>query len=107
MAASSAPSPSASGELHGDAAAIGRKADSQAASTGAAADQANATESKDIVAGAKNAPVRPADEWIRLIQRLRYEGKTAAATKELAAFRAAYKDRADALLPPDLRDKKP
>ena len=29
-----------------------------------------------------------------------------APAKELAAFREAYKDRADALLPPDLRDSK-
>jgi hypothetical protein len=55
----------------------------------------------------KDVPPRPADEWIKLIQRLRYEGKIAQAAKELASFRDAYKDKADALLPPDLRDARP
>ena len=53
------------------------------------------------------APPRPADEWIKLIRRLRAEGKTDEAAKELAAFRAAYKERADELLPADLRTAKP
>jgi len=59
-------------------------------------------------ASAKDAgQPRPADEWIKLIRRLRAEGKTEEATKELAAFRAAYKERADELLPVDLREGKP
>lgn len=56
---------------------------------------------------AKDAAPRPAAEWIKLIRRLRAEGKSAEAAKELAAFRAAYKERADALLPADLRETKP
>lgn len=52
------------------------------------------------------AAPRPADEWIKLIRRLRSEGKTEEAAKELAAFRAAYKERADELLPVDLREAK-
>lgn len=56
---------------------------------------------------AKDAAPRPADEWIKLIRRLKSEGRNDEATKELAAFRAAYKERADALLPADLRATKP
>lgn len=59
-------------------------------------------------ARAKDAAApRPAEEWIKLIRRLRTEGKTEEAAKELAAFRAAYKERADQLLPADLRAGKP
>jgi len=59
-------------------------------------------------ARAKDAAApRPADEWIKLIRKLRAEGKTEEAAKELAAFRAAYKERADELLPADLRAAKP
>ena len=57
--------------------------------------------------GAKDAAPRPADEWIKLIRRLKSEGRNEEAAKELAAFRAAYKDRSDALLPADLREAKP
>jgi hypothetical protein len=56
---------------------------------------------------AKEAAPRPADEWIKLIRRLKSEGRNQEAAKELAAFRAAYKDRSDALLPADLREPKP
>jgi hypothetical protein len=45
----------------------------------------------------------PVPEWIALIRRLRDEGKSADAAKELAAFRAAHADH-DKLLPSDLRD---
>jgi hypothetical protein len=45
-------------------------------------------------------------DWIALIRRLRDEGRTDEAAKELAAFRNAYADP-NALLPPDLRDWKP
>ena len=48
----------------------------------------------------------PIPEWIALIRRLRDEGKTAEAAKELAAFRAAHADH-EKLLPPDLRDWRP
>lgn len=54
-----------------------------------------------------DAQLRPTDEWIKLMRRLIAEGKPTEAAKELAAFRAAYKDRADALLPSDLREFKP
>jgi hypothetical protein len=56
---------------------------------------------------AKDAAPRPADEWIKLIRRLKSEGRNEEAAKELVAFRAAYKDRSDALLPADLREAKP
>jgi hypothetical protein len=45
----------------------------------------------------------PVSDWIALIRRLRDEGKSADAARELAAFRAAHADHAN-LLPPDLRD---
>jgi hypothetical protein len=48
----------------------------------------------------------PVAEWIALIRRLRDEGKTDEAAKELAVFRAAHPDH-ETLLPPDLRDWKP
>ena len=56
---------------------------------------------------AKDSAPRPADEWIRLIRKLQSEGRNDDAVKELTAFRAAYKERADALLPADLRAIKP
>jgi hypothetical protein len=37
---------------------------------------------------------------------LQSEGRKDDVTKELAAFRAEYKERADALLPADLREAK-
>jgi hypothetical protein len=55
---------------------------------------------------AKDA-IKPPGEWIKLIRQLRSEGKIDASNRELAAFRAAYRDRADALLPADLRAIKP
>jgi hypothetical protein len=45
-------------------------------------------------------------DWIVLIRRLRDEGKSADAARELAAFRVAHADHAK-LLPPDLRDWRP
>lgn len=48
----------------------------------------------------------PIPDWIALIRRLRDEGKTADATRELAAFRTAHADH-ERLLPPDLRDWHP
>jgi hypothetical protein len=54
----------------------------------------------------KDSSARAVDEWIKLIRRLRDEGKSLEAAKELAAFRGVYKERADELLPPDLREPK-
>jgi hypothetical protein len=59
-----------------------------------------------IDARAKVAPKLPVPDWIVLIRRLRDEGRTDEAAKELAAFREAYADH-ERLLPPDLRDWKP
>jgi hypothetical protein len=56
---------------------------------------------------AKDSPPRPADEWIKSIRKLQSEGRNEEVAKELTAFRAAYKERADALLPADLRAIKP
>ena len=56
-------------------------------------------------AGQGPAPL-PVPEWIALIRRLRDEGKSADAAKELAAFRVAHADH-EKLLPPDLRDWRP
>jgi hypothetical protein len=55
---------------------------------------------------AKDSIPRTPDEWIKLIRRLQVEGRKNDVSRELAAFRTEYKDRADALLPPDLRDTK-
>ena len=55
----------------------------------------------------KQAGARSVEDWIKLIRDLRAEGKLAEAAKELAAFRDAYGERADSLLPQDLRDFKP
>ena len=52
----------------------------------------------------KQAGARSVEDWIKLIRDLRAEGKLAEATKELAAFREAYGERADSLLPQDLRE---
>lgn len=73
----------------------GARADSLAGSGDATAD-----------GNAKAAPKLPVAEWIALIRRLRDEGRTDEAAKELAAFRDAYADHGR-LLPPDLRDWKP
>jgi hypothetical protein len=51
---------------------------------------------------AKTAP-RSVEEWIKLIRQLRSEGRIEEATKEVAAFRSAYGERADSMLPADLR----
>ena len=55
---------------------------------------------------AKDRAQLPIPEWIAHIRRLRNEGKTADAAKELAAFRTAHSDH-EKLLPPDLRDWRP
>lgn len=67
---------------------------------------AMAKTSRSEVPRENNAPPRPVDEWIRQIRRLIAEGKRDDAAKELTSFREFYKDRADALLPSDLREFK-
>jgi len=78
------------------------------AQTADIATPAAATASADASAGAraKVQPKLPVTEWVTLIRRLRDEGRTDEAAKELAAFRTAYPDH-ERLLPPDLRDWKP
>ena len=81
-----------------------------AAATGERQLRSQAALTKDAsgeVAKSKQAPARSVDDWIKLIRDLRVSGKLAEATKELAAFREAYGERADSLLPADLRDLKP
>jgi hypothetical protein len=56
-------------------------------------------------ARAKDASGRSVEEWIKRIRDLKREGRVDEAAKELAAFRTAYGERADALLPADLREK--
>jgi len=74
------------------------------AKTERAAEQAPAPMAlaKSAATEAKDAP-KPPDEWIKLIRRLRSEGHNDEALRELTAFRAAYKERAEELLPADLR----
>jgi len=55
---------------------------------------------------AKERAMLPVAEWIALIRKLRDEGRTDEAAKELAAFRAVYPDH-ERRLPPDLRDWRP
>lgn len=81
-----------------------------AAATGERQLRTQAALAKDAsgeLAKSKQAPARSVDDWIKLIRDLRVSGKLAEATKELAAFREAYGERADSLLPADLRDLKP
>jgi hypothetical protein len=54
----------------------------------------------------KDRRALPVADWIALIRRLRDEGKSAEALKELAAFRVAHADH-EKLLPPDLREWQP
>jgi len=56
-------------------------------------------------ARAKDASGRSVEEWIKRIRDLKREGRVDEAAKEIAAFRTAYGERADALLPADLREK--
>jgi len=65
-----------------------------------------AADSRADEARAKDRAPLPVAEWIVLIRRLRDEGKSADAAKELAAFRVAHADH-DKLLPPDLRNWQP
>ena len=54
-------------------------------------------------AKAKQGSTRSVEEWIKRIRDLKNEGRLDEAAKELAAFRNEYAERADALLPADLR----
>ncbi len=53
----------------------------------------------------RHAPL-PVADWIALIRKLRAEGRSDDAARELAAFRKAYPDDLR-LLPEDLRDWRP
>jgi hypothetical protein len=68
----------------------------------AQSESALAKETDDAAPKSKTAP-RSVEDWVKLIRQLRSEGRTEEATKEIAAFRSAYGERADSLLPPDLR----
>ena len=57
-------------------------------------------------AKAKEGSARSVEEWIKRIRDLKNEGRLDEAAKELAAFRNEYRERADALLPADLRAMK-
>jgi len=65
-----------------------------------------AADARAAEARVKDRGPLPVPEWIALIRRLRDEGKSADAAKELAAFRVAHADH-EKLLPPDLRDWRP
>jgi hypothetical protein len=58
-------------------------------------------------ANVAQAAARAVDDWIKRIRELRNAGRLDDAAKELAAFRSTYGERADALLPADLRQIKP
>ena len=64
----------------------------------AAAKVANTDEAK-----AKDAGASSVEDWIKRIRDLKNEGRLDDAAKDLAAFRVAFGERADTLLPPDLR----
>jgi hypothetical protein len=79
----------------------------------AAAPSAEEAQTRDRVAGAKVATVkakegaaRSVEEWIKRIRDLKNAGRQDEAAKELAVFRNEYGERADALLPADLRAMK-
>jgi hypothetical protein len=77
----------------------------------AAATNAEEAQTKSKVATtdeakAKEASARSVEEWIKRIRDLKNEGRLDEAAKALAAFRNEYGERADALLPADLRAMK-
>jgi hypothetical protein len=69
-------------------------------------DARRAADASPEEARVKDREPLPVPEWIALIRRLRDEGKSADAVKELAAFRVAHANH-EKLLPPDLRDWRP
>ena len=64
---------------------------------------AAATVAKTDEAKAKDVGALSVEDRIKRIRDLKNQGRFDDATKELAAFRVAFGERADALLPPDLR----
>lgn len=82
-------------------AAVPSAEEGQMRTRGATAKVATADEAK-----AKDAAARSVEEWIKQIRDLKNAGRQDEAAKELAAFRNAYGERADALLPADLREMK-
>ncbi|HTR59321.1 MAG TPA: hypothetical protein VMM27_14170 [Casimicrobiaceae bacterium] len=66
------------------------------------AKSALAKDASEAQVQAKTQP-RSVEDWIKLIRELRSAGRIDEATKEIAAFRSAYGERADSLLPADLR----
>ena len=60
-------------------------------------------EAKVATVKAKEGAARRVEEWIKRIRDLKNAGRQDEAAKELAAFRNEYGERADALLPADLR----
>jgi len=66
----------------------------------------NATSGAAPEALSKDRASLPVGDWIALIRRLRDEGNTTEAARELAAFRTTHADH-EKLLPPDLRDWHP
>jgi hypothetical protein len=84
-----------------------RLQESESTRNAAAAGGATSAELDAAVDARAKTPAKLAvPDWIALIRKLRDEGKSDEAAKELAAFRAAYPDH-DRLLPSDLRDWKP
>ena len=70
--------------------------------------QSQVSLAKDADSGQiKPKSARSVDDWVKLIRQLRDERRFDEAAKELASFRATYGERADALLPPDLRQFSP
>ena len=63
-------------------------------------------EAKVATVKAKEGAARRVEEWIKRIRDLKNAGRQDEAAKELAAFRNEYGERADALLPADLRAMK-
>jgi hypothetical protein len=98
--------PSAEPTLDAAAPGGGRTAAEQAPSVAAPAAKLapDAPERRRLDSEARASAARailPPAEWIALIRRLRDEGRTEEAARELAAFRAAHPDH-ETLLPPDL-----
>ena len=85
--------------------ALGAPASAQAAA--GAAHNESRIEAKvapvDEAGKAKDAAGRSVEDWIKRIRELKNAERFDDTAKELAAFRAAFGERADALLPPDLR----
>ena len=52
---------------------------------------------------AKEAGAESVNDWIARIRTLRSSGQIDAATREIGRFRSVYGNRADALLPSDMR----